>query len=122
MGTSVADGAIAVIVSGSASTTVPEAPPAELSEACELCSGVVMLDLTRCDIDDGTVVATVDGAAFHARRYRCRICVVTADPEVRSACALAGLFVAGARQCPLPERPVRRDELPSPRTAEPAVS
>ncbi|MFB9924122.1 hypothetical protein ACFORO_10050 [Amycolatopsis halotolerans] len=46
-----------MIASGSASTTVPEALPGELSEACELCSGVVMLDLARCDIDGGTAVA-----------------------------------------------------------------
>lgn len=108
-GTPVADGAIAVIASGSASTTVPEALPGELSEACELCSGVVILDLARCDIDGGTAVATVDRAAFHTRRYRCRICFVTADrtscrraPSRDSSSLVRGTAAPASRTCSCP--------------------
>ncbi|RSD13618.1 hypothetical protein [Amycolatopsis eburnea] len=88
----VADGAICLRITGSVSsgddaTSVVD----ELTEACGLCCGMVLLDVTRCDIDSELLIAMIRDAALRATSSRCQVRVLVDEPDVVTALSQAGI-------------------------------
>ncbi|MGW4529135.1 hypothetical protein [Amycolatopsis sp. NPDC004378] len=89
--TTVADGIILVTVAGTVGSRAPDAFGNELTEACQLCTGVVVLDVRRCEINGRCLTEVVRGALQRAVGCRCRVQVITADRDIAEACFATGI-------------------------------
>ncbi|MCR6490560.1 hypothetical protein M8542_47940 [Amycolatopsis sp. OK19-0408] len=88
--TTVADGIILLTVAGTVGNSAPDAFVDELTEACLLCAGVVIVDVRCCEIK-GRMVADLVCDVVHRTRGRCRVQVITADREIADACFAVGV-------------------------------
>lgn len=87
----VADRTITITVAGALTACSIPRLTAELAEAFELCSGVVVVDVTACAPDGDVVVAAVKDAVVRAPGARCRVQVATADRAVAAVLDAAGI-------------------------------
>ncbi|UOX88453.1 hypothetical protein MUY14_43405 [Amycolatopsis sp. FBCC-B4732] len=88
----VADGAISLRIAGDIRTDNDVTSVVdELAEACGLCCGTVLVDVTRCAVDGELLVALIGDAALRAERTRCRVRVLVNEPEVAFALTSAGI-------------------------------
>ncbi|MFI5593577.1 hypothetical protein ACIA5G_51725 [Amycolatopsis sp. NPDC051758] len=98
----VADAAISLRITGAVHTDRDATSVVdELAQACGLCCGMVLVDVTRCDVDSELLVTMIGEATLRAGRARCQVRVLVDAPEVAVALARAGIahaeLAAGAR-------------------------
>ena len=89
--TLVADGTILIGASGTIGAAEVTRLEDEVTRACEVCRGLVLLDLSGCSLSGDDAVRMVRAAAVRARRTRCRLRVVTDDRSVVAALDKAGI-------------------------------
>ncbi|WP_370964606.1 STAS domain-containing protein [Amycolatopsis sp. cg9] len=89
--TVVADAAIQVTATGGSRPGDAAAMTAELRQACELCSGVVLFDVSACTLSDAAVVGSVRAATARGGKHRCGIQVLTETGSLRTALDAAGI-------------------------------
>ncbi|WP_328618122.1 STAS domain-containing protein [Amycolatopsis sp. NBC_00355] len=89
--TVVADAAILITATGGAAQGDTEAVTDELRQACELCRGVVLLDVSACTLPVADVVRSVCAVTVGEGRRRCGVRVLTTDQALIEALNTAGI-------------------------------
>lgn len=89
--TVVADTSILVTATGGSHGDDTRAMTDELRQACELCRGVVLFDVSACTLSVADVVGCLHAATAHGGRARCGVRVLTADERLIRALDVAGI-------------------------------
>ncbi|GLY38353.1 hypothetical protein Amsp01_043770 [Amycolatopsis sp. NBRC 101858] len=89
--TVVADAAILVTATGGSRPGEAAAMTTELRQACELCSGVVLFDVSACTLPDAAVIGSVRAAIAGNGRRRCGVQVLTESESLCEALDASGI-------------------------------
>ncbi|MDQ7810728.1 STAS domain-containing protein [Amycolatopsis sp. A133] len=89
--TVVADGSILLTATGGSRSGDAEAVTDALRQACDLCRGVVLFDVSACTLPIADLVGSLHAVISRGGRVRCGVRVLTADERLIRALDFAGI-------------------------------